>query len=382
MQVHFDNSSLCDEENVSVNSAVPISKMVSTRRTARADSFNRKMNTEQAPKILKQLPKPSSVPLIFLMVALHLCKKIIFFNTNIRVLAYFTCLFAVSGIADILPFPKIMFLSYTNNFVNQYFVKLGWFWTLFVSIPFVFMTSATYCCGKKEMLFKHLARLSIATIVWFFWVSFFVYFESVYGYCLEKRDLKTKFLCVNAGSRWRGFDLSGHVFILIYSNLVLIEEARPILGWEGIQDLIRDEDHARSNKLSTFGPLRNLNTNDFSTLQAQYARFLPYIRVYFILITLLSITWDFMLFSTILYFHSMPEKLMSGFIAIGMWFMTYRLWYKRENLLPLAPGDGSFQYFVENEKPALKKQLSRKNSIPKFMGMPLTQAKSSDSSLS
>lgn len=352
--------------------------MVATRRSARSDSLDRGTSIEQSRKILKQLPKPSSIPLIFLIVVLHLCKKIIFFNLNIRISTYVICLFAVSGIADISPFPKILFLSNLSQFLNSYFVKLGWFWTLFVCIPFVFTTSFTYCCGKRDMLLKHLARLCIATFIWYFWVNFFIYIESVYGTCIEKRDLKIKSLCLNAGNRWRGLDLSGHAFILIYSNLVLIEEARPILGWEGIQDLIRDEDHCRNHNLSTFGPLKNLNSNDFVTLQKRYGNFLPYVRVYFILMTILSITWDFMLLSTILYFHSMPEKLMSGFIAIFMWFFTYRVWYKIKGLSPLFPGEGSFQYFFENESPVLnKKVLSRKDSIPKFMGMPLKQTANS-----
>jgi hypothetical protein len=151
--------------------------------------------------------------------------------------------------------PKMPF-AYTNNFFNQYFVKLGWFWTLFLSVPFVFMTSYAYCCGKKGMVAKHMIRLLIATVFWYVWVNFFVYIEGLYGLCSDRRDLKTKSACLKATSKWVGFDLSGHTFILIYSNLVLIEEVRPILGWEGIADLIRDESHSRNHNIVNYGPLR------------------------------------------------------------------------------------------------------------------------------
>lgn len=48
------------------------------------------------------------------------------------------------------------------------------------------------------------------------------------------------------GYFWNGFDISGHCFILIYSSLVMIEEAKAINGWERIKDYIRDEKYARS----------------------------------------------------------------------------------------------------------------------------------------
>jgi hypothetical protein len=40
------------------------------------------------------------------------------------------------------------------------------------------------------------------------------------------KGYETKRGCLKAGHFWNGFDISGHVFILIYSSLVLIEEAR------------------------------------------------------------------------------------------------------------------------------------------------------------
>ncbi len=334
--------------------------MVSTRRTVRSESFNQRgsFSEPNSARPLKRVQEPSSIGQIFLIVALNMCKKIVFCNTYLRVAVYAVCLFAISAMVELVKVPRF----YTNSFLNQYFVKLGWFWTLLLTIPFVFMTSYTYCCGKKELLIQHLARLGIATGFWFFWVNFFVYFEGITGQCVDKRELIDKIACLDAGGHWYAFDLSGHAFILIYSNLVLIEEARPIRGWEGIRDLIRDENHTRDNNLHEFGPLRGLNASDFKQVQKLYSKFLPYIRLNFFLITCLSVTWDYMLLSTILFFHSMPEKLFSGFIAIGTWYVTYELWYKIKNMYPSAPGDGSFSYFTP-ESSVKKNTLSRKSSI-------------------
>lgn len=271
------------------------------------------------------------------MVALELFKQIVFFKTRLRILVYCVCLFAISGIADVLTVP----IYISSDFLNQYFVKLGWFWTLFVSIPFVFMTSYTYCAGKSNLLWKHFARLAIATFFWYFWVNFFVFFENWTGSCSDRKELRSRGECMKAGSRWLGFDLSGHAFILIYSNLVLIEEARPIQGWEGIGDIIEKEDYSRVNELNAMTPLKGFTIIQFNQFRSFYEKFLPLVRLNFALIAVLTIVWDYMLLSTIMYFHSMPEKLLSGLIAIFVWFVTYEVAYKWFDLLP---GQGEFVY--------------------------------------
>lgn len=345
-------------------SSTMVSTRESTRRTTRISRLNssaRRSDGDQSPPTGagKPLPDPPSVFHVIILVILHVCKKVVFFSVHVRILAYLTLLFALSSIADVLPMPKMPFIG-VNSFLNLYFVKLGWFWTLFVSVPFVFMTSYTYCCGRKSMVVKHMIRLLIATVFWYVWVNFFVYIEGMYGICSKKPDMKTKSACVGSNSKWTGFDLSGHTFLLIYSNLILIEEMRPVLGWESIADLIRDEAHGRDNNVVNYGPLRGLDSSDFNKTKILYNKFLPWVRLNFILVTFLTIIWDGMLISTILYFHSMPEKLISGLVAITTWIMTYKVFYGSQKI---SPGDGSFQYFTKDETQPLFRQPNRRSSI-------------------
>lgn len=131
--------------------------------------------------------------------------------------------------SDFIPFPKSYFAR-SDNLFNVYFVKIGWFWTLLFTMPFVYFTNFTLCCGNlQKFLQNHMPRLIIATIFWFSWTSLFSVVENSYGRCNYK-GYETKRGCLKAGNFWSGFDISGHVFILIYSSLVLIEEARPIIG--------------------------------------------------------------------------------------------------------------------------------------------------------
>ncbi|XP_046660309.1 acyl-coenzyme A diphosphatase FITM2 isoform X1 [Homalodisca vitripennis] len=303
-------------------------------------------NTKWEPKGTKPLPEPSSVPKVILMMILHVCRKIMFMDTRLKVGIYLASLFVVSLLADVFPFPKTYFARKDNIF-NVYFVKIAWGWTLILSVPFVVLTSSTYCCGKREKILKHLIRLAVATASWFFWVHLFAYIESTVGRCNVKGDkYQNKSACLERGLFWQGFDISGHTFILIYSSLVLIEEARAIIGWEGIGDMLRNEEYTRTFNIkeTSSNPLRNLNSRDFEVLKFNYERYTPYVRGIFIGITCFIILWDSMLVSTMLYFHSMVEKFLSGCIAILMWYATYNFWYALPNCLPQLPGEGDFKY--------------------------------------
>jgi hypothetical protein len=359
--------------------------MATRRRPLHSASsrFNFRPNTETPKwetKGKKPLPEPTTVKHVFLMMIVHVCRKTLFVDTSVKVGIYGGSLFIVSLLADVLPFPKT-YLSRSDNIFNQYFVKLGWAWTLFVIAPFLLMTSYTYCCGKRDKVLQHFARLGIATVAWYVWTKLFCYIERSYGYCnISPKKFPTKETCIGGGNFWYGFDISGHAFILIYSSLVLIEEARAIVGWEGIRDLIRDEEHARTtvDVSVTNGPLRGLSFEDFSNLKKSYDKFTPYIRLCFIAMTLLCVLWDVMLVSTILYYHIMIEKFISGSIAILTWFFTYRYWYAVPWALPNLPGDGLFKYKdVRQPKEQTKRrgttisQSSARGQLPTFMGMPL-----------
>ncbi|CAG9088129.1 hypothetical protein JYU34_021148 [Plutella xylostella] len=331
-------------------------------------------NEPLEPKGNKPIREASSVLEVLVLMIVHLCKKILFFDTNLKIALYLGTLFLLSLVADVLTFPKIYF-SRSDNLFNQYFVKIGWFWTLFLTVPYVLLTSYTTCCGNQRIILtKHLPRILIATVAWYTWTTVFNIIESKYGRC-NARNYDTKILCLKNGHFWNGFDISGHCFILIYSSLILIEEARAINGWERIKDYIRDEQFSRSvgDKAPSTNPLKNISQAELAILKKSYDAYTPYVRLLLIAITALQILWDVMLVSTIMYYHIMVEKFVSGVIAILTWFVTYRVWYTIPHLLPDLPGDAVFKY--NKAKPApptapIKKRLSTTNG-KHFMGMPI-----------
>lgn len=327
--------------------------------------------------------KPTSVKEVMVMMVMHVCKKAIFFDTNLKVALYLCSLFLVSLIGDFIPFPKSYF-SRSDNLFNVYFVKMGWAWTLALSGPFLFMTSYTICCGDAKKFVKHhLPRIVIATVFWFVWTKLFNIVESAYGRC-NVRNFPTKSSCLKAGHFWHGFDVSGHAFILIYSSLVLIEEAKPIIKWETISEHLRNEQHNRSiSETVSVNPLKHLSDDEIKMLKYLYNRYTPAIRTLFIGMTALQILWDVMLVCTMLYYHKMVEKVVSGIVAVLTWYFTYRAWYP-SSFLPDPAGRGNFIYqkgkpepIVLRRQPSLTPQPTGtplRPQVPKFMGMPLYAA--------
>uniref|UniRef100_A0A2M4BMV7 Putative inositol phospholipid synthesis protein scs3p n=1 Tax=Anopheles marajoara TaxID=58244 RepID=A0A2M4BMV7_9DIPT len=339
---------------------------------------------------------PTSIKEVLTMMVLHVCKKIIFFDTGLKVALYLGSLFLVSLIGDFLPYPKT-YLARTDNLFNVYFVKLGWAWTMLFTFPYLAMTSVTLCCGDNQRLLRnHLPRLGIATVFWFVWTKLFNIIESSYGRC-SVRGFDSKTPCLKAGHFWNGFDISGHAFILIYSSLILMEEARPIISWESIKDLLRNEEHNRASNdtTQTSNPLKGLKEEDLKALKYFYTRFTPTIRLLFVGMTMLQLLWDVMLVGTMLYHHRMVEKVLSGIIAVVTWFVTYRAWYPVPTVLPDPVGKGMFNYqTVKPEISGLRRRASllqpgtsssaagaggnsssSSKDIPKFMGMPLYAAR-------
>lgn len=206
------------------------------------------------------------------------------------------------------------------------------------------LTSLILCCGDKHRLFwHHLTRILVATVSWFVWTKLFNIIEAGFGRC-NNRAFDSKSTCLKNGHFWNGFDISGHAFILVYSSLVLIEEARPIINWESIREHLRNENHNRSIQESSNTPLKALSNEELKNVNDLYTKYTPLIRIFFIGMTILQLLWDVMLAGTCLYYHKMIEKVVGGIIAILVWFFTYRFWYSSTNCLPDAPGKGLFNY--------------------------------------
>ena len=111
---------------------------------------------------------------------------------------------------------------------------------------------------------NNMSRLVIASLVWYSVTTFFNLVETKTGVC-EITRYQRKESCRAHGHLWRGFDISGHCFLLVFCNLVMHEEGKAYLGWERIKDYIRNEEHKRVNDDTgrTDTPLSKLKNEEF-----------------------------------------------------------------------------------------------------------------------
>jgi len=231
-------------------------------------------------------------------------------NATVRVNLYLIggLAFSILG-AYIQEYRKYFYTAQPKNILNEYFVKLGWGWTLGLVLPFSLICGSVFDGWKGAVSAG--VRCAVATGVWFGFTSLF--------------DVLRKTLDTN-------FDISGHAFILIWSNLFLVEEGKAYKGWESVK-AAAGESH------------RPLLT--WLILPA---------RVLLVAMAMLSVLWDVMYFSTVLFFHTWEEKIIAISLALFDWWLIYRGLYGNIPFMPNLPSMQS-----EREMERIKREQNRQD---------------------
>ncbi|XP_053401357.1 acyl-coenzyme A diphosphatase FITM2-like [Mercenaria mercenaria] len=284
----------------------------------------------------KKLPDPTHVGHFFSILTMSLCKKILHIDTAVKIGVYLCGVLIGSVFSDIFALPKSYF-SDKKNIFNRMFVSFGFGWTLILLGGYIFLTSFVYTCGNMKLVVrKHLLRLAISTIWWFILTKTFSYVDSVVGVC-SISNYKRKYDCLKAGRAWLGFDISGHVFLLIHILLTISEEAKSFKAWTNLELLLKEED---------IGVKRNLTEQQISQARISYQSLTPYIKITVLLLTLWTIFCEFMLIISVVYrFHTLTQKVTAAFVAVGCWFITYQITLETKSaFLPDQPGQCTLNY--------------------------------------
>lgn len=290
---------------------------------------------KKLPSGKKSLPEPTHIGHFFVILLMKICKKILLIDTAVKIGVYLIGVMAGSVISDLFAIPR-SFFSNKRNFLNQYFVKLGWGWTFCALIVFMFCTSYIYSCGRWKLTRQHLLRLGVATFWWFFITNAFYYIENIIGSCTNPEFLTRK-QCTRAGKIWLGFDISGHVFLLIHCLLTISEEMKCFKFWSKLDIILQEDDIAERRKLTK---------REISEATLNYKSLTPVIKTSVVVIAMLSVLWEFMLIiSTIYRFHTLSQKVIAAFLAVGCWFISYRLLFRTKiPWLPVPPGESPLRF--------------------------------------
>jgi len=196
-----------------------------------------------------------------------------------------------------------------DNVFNQYGTKMGWLWTSLLLLPFIWLTAMLRTNHRFYNAFFSTLRVIIASTLWFLCTKGFNRLEAHTAECiagssnLAPQDIYSPIECVN----WApGFDISGHTFLLLFSILILTEEAR---AYDELPPCPapNDEHIPNRDEYLSFKRMRNV-------AQALY------IALFF-----LHLFWDFQLIVTVLHYHTLAHKLVGALVAVACWYLTYKL---------------------------------------------------------
>ena len=311
-----------------------------TKRKERP-SFQKPKSAKHKPGGKKPLPEPTHVGHFFIMVIMKICRSVLFVDTAVKIGVYLICVMVGSMICDLFTVPKTIF-SNSKNPLNQYFIKLGWGWTLIFVGTYIFLTCSVYCCQDMKRVGRHLMRLAVGTFWWYACTKMFNHLERNFGVCsLNAYDNKED--CVKSGRTWLGFDISGHVFLEIHCLLIISEEVKTFKEWRRLASLLSDPDITDKRKVTD---------QEVEKARSNFETFTPYIKGVIFCLAIMLILFEFMLLTTTVYrFHTLYQKVSASFIAVGCWFISYQIIFRvgdKSEILPPMPGDCPLNYMKKS----------------------------------
>ncbi|CAH8642841.1 unnamed protein product [Heterobilharzia americana] len=304
----------------------------------------------------RSVPGPTS-PLHFLdLLLFSTLRRPIFVDPAIKAGIYLCLAAGVSLIFDFVRAPPTYFSNKHNPF-NKFFVKLGWAWTCGCLAAFLIVSSFVYTGGNIKLMRAHILRLAVGSGCWYSGTGFINLIHDWTGHCHPASVTLSsgsppshRMLCQRAGGVWFGFDISGHCFLLVLSNLWIMEELRCMQHWNKLSDILQLNKYDNSNYSPNFSGTRHVSEQQLNIMRSSYRRLTTVIRLIFSFTACLSMLWDIMFLSTVVYFHTMPSKLLGTALAVACWFLFYRVIFRScsagswGGFAPGLPGDGPVKF--------------------------------------
>lgn len=226
--------------------------------------------------------------------------------------------------------PQSNFLSDKNNFINQYFVKYSWAWSLALLIPLMTITTTLYTGLNSTAMLRHFGRLLTNHVIWYTMTSSFLWYRRWMGAC-SNDNISTQPICIEQGYRWNDVDISGHVFLLSFCILVICEEVKAISPhiWNEYNVSRQDPQYKLTEWKQSF--LTKLYQHKLTRVAVSL---LEAVILFELLLEVVMVT------ATSLYFHTVLEKFLGLVLSLVLWYGTYRVVYGSSKWVPCLVGDG------------------------------------------
>ncbi|CAO3680766.1 unnamed protein product [Rhizopus stolonifer] len=219
-------------------------------------------------------------------------------HQRISSLLYPSTLF-IAFLYSILGNPPETYFSHKRNFLNVYFVKLGWLWVTLVYFSYLYFVRSRYLQDTKQFT-QGTLRYVLVTFYWYIMTEWLLgpsAIDRIYvltgGQCdLETTKIFQQAVCRQLGGHWTGgHDVSGHCLLLIHASLFFWEE----LCW-------------MFYSFPQFPQLKQQKGLGYQSVLA--------------VLTIAGIWW-FMLFQTGVYFHGHYELLSGTIFGVLGWAILY-----------------------------------------------------------
>lgn len=297
----------------------------SPRSTSQASVSSRRMS--------KSLELPSSLSSDIFRIIHHIilvfCRRVIFAPPKWKIFVFYCLILLGPFLKDVQLIPTTFGFALKINMFNKYISQLGWTCSILLLIPFVYLTSLIYARGHYGLISRHLSRLVIGTVIWYFLTSVFSRVELLTSMCkpLNHRGLYRQACQILGRSSW----YEGQTFLYLYALLVINEEVK-----------LYDENWKKVEEASKLNPY-HIDLSSSLINQNRLRMFSTPIDILYIALALLTFLWELMLLCTAVYFYNVVHKLCAASLAVFFWLITYHLWFRQTShstLAPCAPGDG------------------------------------------
>ena len=262
----------------------------------------------------------------------RMSRKIMSVRAEYKLAFYMVLVFMGSLFSELSTPKKLIFLQRIARPLNTFVIRFGFGWVMTLLIPLVIVTTRIYSKNSNVTILGNLFRLIINGFVWFVATSVFVWYYASQGMCLvveqtNQTHTAVKNLlfneCKRQGHHWTGFDISGHTFLLIFCNLILIEEIK----------VTRIIDRIALQTVPSV-----TTESDFQLNQAMSKKDRLIIQIIVCLVGLTAISYDYVLLITVFYYHTVLEKMLALLTASICWYLCYRVLYPK---ISMSPGTGA-----------------------------------------
>ena len=205
-------------------------------------------------------------------------------------------------------------------------MKYSYVYATCLLLPFVCVLHYVLSYGEYKKSFFGFLRVLIFAFINYCIGEEFNILGFFFGACnMYSYYINDKVQCISKGYQWTNLDISGHVFHILYSILVILEELSFLRNWKSIEmkvyEPISEDDSYDEN------PITESSRERFKTFKKIFIRNRILLKASVVCLTIVVILLHLSVFITLIYFHTAFEKIVVTIIALIFWFVTYHVIY-------------------------------------------------------